>query len=54
MDDERRAAYLICKQRGHQSSGITLTSNPPWSVCRHCGTHYRTETKTVESNVPPA
>lgn len=45
--------YEICQERGgHISSGITLTSNPPWQVCQFCGTHYRTEIKLVEQHVP--
>jgi hypothetical protein len=49
---ERRFAYQQCMERGHQDSGITLTSNPPWSVCKWCGTHYRYEQHLVEANVP--
>lgn len=49
---DRYAEYLICQQRGHESSGMTLTSSPPWEVCRFCGTHYRHEVNLVEQNVP--
>ena len=49
---EQESAYEICKIRGHQSSAITLASNPSWSVCKHCGTHYRIEMRTIEQNVP--
>ena len=47
-----RAEYDICASRGHEPSGLTLTSNPPWQVCKHCGTHYRYETRLVEQNTP--
>lgn len=50
--EEAWKAYQICAVRGHEPSGLTLTSSPPWSVCRHCGTHYRYETRTIEANVP--
>jgi len=45
--------YLICKERGHTSNGIMLPSNPPWSVCKYCGTHYRyAKPELIESNIP--
>lgn len=50
--DKRHEQYLICTQRGHESSELTLTSDPPWEVCRHCGTHFRYEQMIVEANVP--
>jgi hypothetical protein len=49
---ERWRQYQVCKQRGHQESGTTLTSNPPWHVCKHCGTNFRYERRLVESNAP--
>jgi len=52
-NDERLEAYKICKTRGHEPSGIVLTSNPPWQVCKHCETHYQYSKPTlIESNVP--
>jgi hypothetical protein len=51
-DWERLVAYRECAKRGHLSSGVTLTSNPPWAVCAECGTHYREETRIVEQNAP--
>ena len=48
----RHEQYQICKQRGHQPEARILASDPPWNVCKHCGTHYRTETKVIERNVP--
>ena len=50
--DERSRQYRICAERGHVPSDVVLSSNPPWQVCRHCGTQYRYETKLVEANVP--
>lgn len=45
--------YLICKERGHQSSGVVLDSFPPWSVCKNCGTGYRfSEPQLIEINRP--
>lgn len=45
--------YEICKERGeHLASDFMLMSNPPWQVCRMCGTHYRFDLVLVESNVP--
>lgn len=52
--EERRAAYEICKQRGHQPSGLTLACIPPLQVCKWCSTQYRFETTLVEQNVPEA
>ena len=49
---ELLAAYEVCKARGHTSNGLTLTSNPPWEVCKYCGTHYRLEIMQIERNVP--
>lgn len=53
MDRRRRLRreYLICQERGHDG-GVTLTSNPPQTVCARCGTHYRSEVRVIESNVP--
>lgn len=48
----RREAYEICVERGHKESGVVLCSNPPWDVCKFCGTHFRFETRLVESNIP--
>lgn len=50
--NKRYEQYLICQQRNHEASGLTLTSNPPWAVCAHCGTHFRYEQMCVEANVP--
>lgn len=44
--------YLICKERGHELSGIMLASYPPWNTCRKCGTHYRIQEELIESNIP--
>lgn len=44
--------YLICKERGHQPSDITLLSIPPWNVCKHCGTKYRREMVLTEMDAP--
>ena len=52
MTVSRYEHYVVCKERGHEESGVILASNPPWDVCRYCGTHYRTEMTIVENNVP--
>lgn len=53
IDHERKAAYEICKERGHAPSDKVLASNPPWNVCKYCGTHYRwSEPEMVEANLP--
>lgn len=44
--------YLICKERGHQPSGVQKMSNPPWDICKYCGTGFRLETKVVERDQP--
>jgi len=51
-EKERLEQYKICKERGHVDSGITLTSNPPWSVCAKCGAKYRYETRLIEYGQP--
>lgn len=52
-NEERAAAYAICRERGHVDSGVLLTSMPPWNVCKHCGTNYRhTQPELVEQNPP--
>lgn len=35
--------YEICKVRGHSASGIQMMSNPPYGVCKYCGTGFRYE-----------
>jgi len=45
-------AYEVCRERGHTPSGQVLTSNPPWNVCKFCGTHFRYEQRLIESNTP--
>lgn len=53
MDNtERLEAYKICKIRNHEPSGMQLCSNPPWDICKHCGTGFRYETVLREYNVP--
>lgn len=49
---QRWAEYRICKERGHQPSEIVTASLPPQNICRHCGTHYWTETIKREINAP--
>ena len=51
-DDERAVQYAECIRRGHQTSNRVLTSNPPWQVCRFCGTHFRYEQRLIEQNEP--
>lgn len=51
-DAARREAYEVCQERGHTDSGRILTSDPPWRVCKFCGTWYRHESHMVEGNVP--
>lgn len=50
---ERLAAYRECQKRGHTPSGLTLASNPPWSVCKFCGTNFRYEQVLVEGYNAP-
>ena len=38
---ERWAAYQECKKRGHERSDIVFDTNPPWYVCKWCGTHFQ-------------
>jgi len=49
---ERLEAYRICQERGHVTSGLVLTSSPPWRECKHCGTAYRIEESVVELGSP--
>ena len=49
---ERWSAYLICKERGHAPSNISLPMDPPMSVCIYCGTWYRFEPRVIEGNAP--
>lgn len=52
-EEERLAQYRICKVRGHKASGAMAMSNPPWHICKYCGTYYRyTEPELVETNIP--
>lgn len=51
-DAERLEAYNVCNERSHESDGQLLTSNPPWMVCKFCGTYFRYEQRLIESNVP--
>lgn len=48
----RYEEFLICKERGHTASDITLACNPPLSVCRLCGTQYRYDRVLYEQNKP--
>lgn len=45
-------AYKICQERGHQPSDHILTSNPPQSQCKFCGTTYRYESVLIEYRIP--
>ena len=49
---KRRKTYEICKERGHQPSGMMLSSNPPWETCKRCGTAYRWERVLHELDYP--
>ncbi len=53
-NDQRLEAYKICQIRTHESSSMQLTSNPPWDVCKHCGTGFRYEItrELKECNIP--
>lgn len=45
-------AYKICKERGHEPTDHVLTSNPPMSQCKFCGTIYRYDFELIEFRVP--
>lgn len=45
--EAREKAYQICALRGHEPSGIAQSDSfHTWSICKHCGVHYREETVT--------
>lgn len=49
---DRYAAYLICQQRGHQSSGVVQPMIPVKDICKWCGTAYWIEEVLHESGAP--
>lgn len=52
----RAEQYAICKERGHVGSGSQFATNPPYDICRYCGTGFLVEVteKLIEVNVPDA
>ena len=55
MDNkERTKQYDICCERGHMPSGHQQPTNPPYDICRYCGTAYHVEVtpRLLERNVP--
>lgn len=51
-NSERMTQYLICKARGHEESGYSLASNPPWWTCKYCRTAFRYERVLEELDSP--
>jgi len=50
--NEQQKAYVICKLRGHQPSGIVFDTFPPYEQCKFCGTTYRYERVLEEAKTP--
>lgn len=53
-EEERWKQYLICKHRGHTPSDFSLKTAIGYEiqVCKWCRTHYRFESKVIETSTP--